>query len=62
MSNCRSCTQPILWFKTRNNKNVPVDVTEQAQADHAAKVVFNPKEHTAHFETCPNADQHRARK
>jgi hypothetical protein len=55
---CRECNEPVLWFKTRNNKNVPVNITEKSKADHAAKLVFNTRDHQAHWKTCKNAAPH----
>ena len=57
MSQCRSCGAPIVWLKTRNGKNMPVDPKEGGEYDE--KVVFDAKFHTSHFDTCPSADQHR---
>jgi hypothetical protein len=53
-SYCRSCNAEIKWLKTRNAKNIPVDI-----ASYNGEVLFDRTKHRAHFETCPNASQHR---
>lgn len=66
-SECRSCDASIVWMRTVNDKNIPVDTDtvdeenlEWTTGDHGNQVpVFDPSEHTSHFATCPNADQHR---
>jgi hypothetical protein len=59
---CRSCDAAILWFKTPNGKNLPVNDTRDLCAQPLAKGDQLPwdrvRKHT-HFETCPNAGQHR---
>ena len=55
MSSCRSCRASIIWMKTVNGKNMPVNWTEEAQGDK----VFDHKKHVSHYATCPNAAQHR---
>lgn len=58
---CRSCGAFILWMKTKNGKNIPVDYAT-VPADQGA-LVFDPDVgHISHFATCPNADKHRKRK
>lgn len=55
MAQCRSCGAEIEWLKTKSGKSIPVDrkpVWVQGSA--------GPFEcFRSHFETCPNADQHR---
>lgn len=58
-------------MKTSNGKNIPVDsdtvderdlefvFDERAKYNDNRSPLFNPKNHTAHFATCPNSDQHR---
>lgn len=57
ISHCRSCQAPIVWMTTRNGKNIPVDPDDVDPEDE----VFDVRKHTAHFSSCPNADQHRRR-
>ena len=55
IAKCKSCGADIVWLKTQNGKNCPVDAGSvpegyQGTYDRTAMV--------SHFETCPNADQH----
>ena len=59
MARCRSCDAEIVWLKTQRGKNMPVDATEDSRVDAEAGRVFDPDEHTSHFEICPDADKHR---
>ena len=52
---CRSCGAEIVWLKTVNGKNMPVDAETFEPGDE----LFEPKRHTSHFSTCPEADKHR---
>lgn len=60
---CRSCGAEIVWLKTVNGKNIPVDAETVADGD----TVFDPKRrtifdfvgHVTHFETCPDRDKWR---
>lgn len=54
---CSSCGAPIVWFRTKNGKRMPVDEasTQPADAEHQLDL----KRHISHFATCPNANQHR---
>lgn len=57
---CRSCRRPIYWFTTRKGKKMPVDFNDASEADVAiGNKLFDFHRHTSHFDTCPNADQHR---
>jgi len=53
----------MVWMRTRRGKNVPVDADtiDEAELDYdeEGRPMFDAKVHTAHFATCPNADQHR---
>lgn len=62
MSNCRSCDAKIVWLKTARGRSMPVDWDEDAQSDAEAGRAFDSKEHTSHFETCPDADKHRKKR
>jgi hypothetical protein len=57
MSKCKSCGAEIEWMKTKNGKNIPVDV----ETYHGEKT-FDPSKHQTHFITCPNAEEHRKNK
>lgn len=54
-SNCKSCGQQIVWFKTKKGKNIPVNAETVEPGDDELDL---PR-HIAHFTTCPNADAHR---
>ena len=56
VSKCRSCKAEIVWMKTRNGKNVPVDV---GSIMHKDATLFNPDTMVAHFATCADAELHR---
>ncbi len=56
ITRCSSCRAKIIWFKTRNGKNMPVDAdTVEADDDE-----LDLSRHISHFATCPNAAQHRS--
>lgn len=62
MANCRSCNAEINWTKTKNGKNMPIDYNPELQQlfDMPGDVEFEPKlGMVSHFDTCPNANQHR---
>lgn len=54
---CSSCRAPIVWFRTKNGKRMPVDAetTKPTDAEHQLDLT----RHRSHFATCPNSDQHR---
>ncbi|MGH9549010.1 MAG: hypothetical protein ACRD3W_06535 [Terriglobales bacterium] len=56
--NCRSCDERIIWMKTSTGKNMPVDAETVEVGDEE----FDPKRHTSHFATCPDAAEHRRKK
>lgn len=59
---CRSCSAPIVWMKTINDKNIPVDPDGIDEADlewRGDHPLFDQKEHVSHFATCPHAKSHR---
>lgn len=53
---CKSCRAPIVWMQTAAGAVIPVDWSEHAPGPPAQ---FDPKVHTSHFATCPQAEQHR---
>ena len=58
ITRCRSCRARIVWLKTENNKNMPVDADTVEPDDE----IFVPGgDMISHFATCPNANQHRRR-
>ena len=67
---CKSCSQPVLWCLTKNEKPMPVNPTPilngnlDLVGDHALYVKPDPAvaRYVSHWATCPNADQHRREK
>lgn len=70
MSRCRTCDLPIIWGRTEAGRKMPLD--EEPHVD--GRIVFVAGEeirvlkrdevasgltYRSHFETCPDADQHR---
>lgn len=51
---CRACGKEIVFLKTINGKNIPVDYNT-----YDNETVFNHKFHTSHFATCPAAKEFR---
>lgn len=74
MSNtCKTCGAKIVWGKTVNGKSMPIDMFSLPDDDKVMLIdrwntgdntplIFNPKKHTSHFFTCPDAKQHRKKK
>ena len=68
---CKSCGAPILWIRTRRGKLAPVDAQplqryliaedEDNDPDPSREAPYGElvRVYTSHFETCPNAAQHR---
>lgn len=61
---CRSCEAEIRWMKTKNGKNIPVDVPSMEDGETARDAVMTAEEFNgdymiAHFATCPYAEKHR---
>lgn len=50
-SNCRSCGAQIVWFKTAQGKNIPVNAETVEPGDEQLEL---PR-HISHFATCPHA-------
>jgi len=48
---CRSCQAEGRWVKTRNGKNLLVNLEGSLPTDF----VFDPKRHVPHFASCPDA-------
>ena len=75
MSNCRSCNAEIEFVKTKNGKQMPMDVAESPcakcygdgyvmGADGPPRIVCAAcsgvgRRRLSHFATCPTAAQHR---
>ena len=54
-SKCRGCGAELVWFKTENNRSMPVDASSVEEGD--AK--FIPGKHIPHWATCPQAKSFR---
>lgn len=59
MSECRSCGEEIVWLKTDNGKNIPVDA--ETVVDKEA-TIFDSDQMISHFATCKDADKWRGKK
>lgn len=57
--NCKSCGAEIVWLKTAQGNNMPVDASTVLAGEDK---IFDPRHHESHFVTCPNATTHRKRK
>jgi len=53
---CRSCGELVVWMKTKNGKNMPVNAKTAKFGD---ALFDSSKGHVSHFATCPNANEHR---
>jgi glutamate/tyrosine decarboxylase-like PLP-dependent enzyme len=51
---CQSCGLPIVWFRTKTGKRMPVDAKTTQPTDREDQLDL--KRHTSHFATCPQAD------
>lgn len=70
MSFCRSCGAIVVWSKTENSKNIPLDpepvlggnIILECNGALARVVEPDPgiRRHISHFVTCPNAAHHRS--
>jgi hypothetical protein len=54
---CSSCGAPIVWFRTKAGKKMPVDAgtTKPTDAEHQLDLT----RHVSHFATCPDSDKWR---
>ena len=53
---CSSCKANIIFLRTKNGKQMPVDAATVMHDDYE----FSPKKgHISHFATCPDADKYR---
>jgi hypothetical protein len=60
MAKCKSCGAEIIWMKTINGKNIPVDMDEDLKDDTGKfPAEFDADRMTTHFETCPDAKSFR---
>lgn len=51
---CRSCGKLIVWMKTKNGKNMPVNAETAKFGD---RLFDQSKGHVSHFSDCPNAKE-----
>jgi hypothetical protein len=61
---CRSCNAEIIWVTMESGKKLPVDkdsIKKRLVISDDEKFGAMRKVGVAHFETCPNASQHRKR-
>ena len=53
---CKSCNTEIVWLKTKNGKNMPVN----ADTIQGKETIYDHKiGHISHFSTCKDADKFR---
>lgn len=60
MSNCRSCGARILWKTTKRGNKMPVNFDDDL-CEGGSDEEFDANRMTAHWDTCPQADQHRGK-
>jgi hypothetical protein len=60
ITRCRSddCRARIIWLKTRDGKNMPVDADSVEPEDDE----FDPDKHESHFASCKDASKFRKKK
>lgn len=61
---CKSCKKEFYYLRTSSGKLNPVDVDSLSQSHISLliakmEVMFDPKIHTSHFITCPEAKKFR---
>lgn len=62
IAECKSCGSEIVWMKTRNDKNICVDlppIEDPLRDEVLEATLFDRTRFKTHFETCPHAEQHR---
>jgi len=68
MSTCRTCGATIVWSRTENNKNIPLNPEPVEggniilECNGALARVVKPdgaRRYISHYATCPQAAQHR---
>jgi hypothetical protein len=62
-SYCKSCNAKIMWVRSKDGLNMPLDtpgkpriVLDDKNVAHVVRTFIS------HFATCPNADQHRKKR
>ena len=63
-SKCNGCGEEIMWLKTKNGKNIPVNIPNFDDGESAHEAVttaieFNPDYMVSHFATCKYANKFR---
>jgi hypothetical protein len=58
MPNCKACNTPIIWIKTANGKNMPIDAKpiKAYQGSQVTGFIFVDV-HMTHWATCPKSKQ-----
>lgn len=57
---CKSCNRDIVWMGTYAGKKMPVDADTVPDTFEEGDIFDKRKGMVSHFDTCPNASQHRA--
>lgn len=58
-SQCRTCNRDIVWMPTFRGKKMPVDADTVPDTFEEGDIFDKRKGMVSHFETCPQAGQHR---
>lgn len=63
MPTCKACGAEIIWKKTTNGKNIPLDTEPRKMATimKDGETVWIGDAYTTHWETCPEADRFRTK-
>lgn len=59
MAKCKYCGEEIIWMKTKNGKNIPVD-PDSIQGDISVEV-YDKKLMKCHFDSCGKKRHEEAR-
>lgn len=54
---CSSCGMPVVWFRTKNGKRMPVDAATTKPNDREDQLDL--MRHVSHFASCRDADKWR---
>lgn len=58
ITRCRYCHAQIIWFKTEDGKNVPIDA-DTVEPEDDTDEGLDLERHVSHFSTCPQSNQFR---
>lgn len=49
---CRNCGEPIVWLKTRADKNIAVDPESLRDGEDPETTIYNKQVHLCHWNAC----------